>query len=214
MAVELIIVRHGRTAWNKEVRFRGAVDIPLDEVGLSQAQAVALTVRTRWPEAVALYSSPLPRAMQTATPIAASYNLPIQNHLGLNDLSYGDWTGCTPAEVESRDPQLYQLWLTRPQDVRFSSGDSLAQMQERQVHMLQEIQGAHDGQRVILVSHQLVIRVLLCTLLDIGLEKIRRLGQDTAAINLARYRKGRGSVVTMNDTCHLTAIGIEGGTDV
>ncbi len=214
MSVDLIIVRHGRTAWNKDVRFRGAVDIPLDDVGLAQAQATAKAVHTRWPEAVAIYSSPLPRARQTAAPIAAAFNLPIQNHPGLSDLSYGDWTGCTPEEVRSRHPEMYQLWLARPQDVRFSSGDSLAQMQERQVQMLQEVLAAHDGQHVILVSHQLVIRVLLCTLLDIGLEKLSRLGQDTAAINLARYRNRRGSVITMNDTCHLAEIGTEGGTDV
>ncbi len=214
MAVELIIVRHGRTAWNKDVRFRGAVDIPLDEVGLIQAQLTAKAVRNRWPAAAAIYSSPLPRAIQTATPIAAALGLPIQNHPGLSDLSYGDWTGCTPEEVQARNPEMYQLWLTRPQDVRFSSGDSLAQMQDQQVQMLQQLQAMYDGQRVILLSHQLVIRVLLCTLLDIGLEKIRQLGQDTAAINLARYRNGRGSVVTMNDTCHLAEVGIEGGTDV
>jgi len=203
VSVGLVIVRHGRTAWNREVRFRGRMDLPLDEVGLNQAEAAARAVFARWPSLAAIYSSPLQRAVQTAAPLAAACGLAVQAHEALLDVDYGEWTGRTPAEVEASDPERYRLWLSAPHELVFPGGDSLPRLQERLRLLLAELEGRHDGQIVALVSHQLVNRVLLATLLDLPLAFYWRIGQDNAAVNFAQYKAGVGQVLLLNDTCHL-----------
>ncbi|MGC8875231.1 MAG: histidine phosphatase family protein [Chloroflexia bacterium] len=203
MGIELVIVRHGRTAWNREVRFRGRMDLPLDEVGLQQAEAAARAVSARWPSLSAVYASPLQRAVQTATPIATRYGLAVQLHDALLDIDYGEWTGRTPQEVEASDPERFRLWLTAPHEIVFPGGDSLPMLQERLRRFLHELEQRHAGETVALVSHQLVNRVLLATLLGLPLAFYARLGQDNACLNLARYDAGVGEVLLLNETCHL-----------
>lgn len=203
MAVNLVIVRHGRTEWNREVRFRGRMDLPLDQVGLAQAGALAAATRSRWPAVAAVYSSPLLRARQTAEPIAAALDLAVQVHAGLRDVDYGEWTGLTPAEVEARDPDLHRLWRTLPHQVQFPGGETLNDVQERLEQLLQEMEYAHSGQTVVLVGHIVVNRVLLCTLLGLGLDGFWRIDQDNGAISTARCARGIGAVESLNDTCHL-----------
>jgi len=209
MGVALILVRHGRTTWNREVRFRGQMDVPLDKVGWVQAQAAAESIRRRWPAAVALYASPLARARETAAPIGAALGLPVQTHAGLRDIDYGLWTGLTPEEAAARDPELHRRWRTTPGQVRFDGGEGLGDVQARLRQLLSELAWAHSGQRVILVGHVVVNRVLLCTLLGLDLDAFWRLGQDNGAINLAYYEEGGSVVECLNDTAHL-----QGGSDV
>jgi broad specificity phosphatase PhoE len=209
MGVHLILVRHGRTAWNREVRFRGRMDVPLDEVGQEQVRAVARAIQQRWPAAAALYTSPLARARETAAPIGAALGLPVQIHVGLRDVDYGAWTGLTPHEAAARHPEHYNLWLTAPSQVHFPAGETLGDVQARLQQFLDEIGAAYSGKRVILVGHVVVNRVLLCTLLGLTLDAFWRLGQENAAINLAHYQAGGSVVECLNDTCHL-----QGGSDV
>jgi broad specificity phosphatase PhoE len=214
VGLNLILVRHGRTAWNRDVRFRGRMDLPLDDFGLAQARAVAQAVRERWPRAAAVYASPLLRAQQTAQPIAAELDLVVQQEPGLLDIDYGSWTGKTPAEAETEDPDRYLLWHSHPQQVRFPGGESLSQVQDRLVAMLELQAKAHAGREIVLVGHLVVNRVLLCTVLGLGLEGYWRLGQDNAAINLLEYKDGRGILRCLNDTCHLRQGQLQGGSNV
>lgn len=208
MGVDLVIVRHGRTAWNREVRFRGQMDVPLDDVGQAQARAAARAIRQRWPSAAALYASPLTRARETAAPIGGALGLPVQIQAGLRDVDYGAWTGLTPDEAAARDPGTHQLWQTAPGQVRFPGGETLGDVQARLQQLLAEMAAVHPEQRVILVGHVVVNRVLLCTLLGLPLDAFWRLGQDNGAINLARYQEEGGIVECLNDTGHL-----QGGSD-
>jgi broad specificity phosphatase PhoE len=203
MKTTLLIVRHGRTAWNREVRFRGQMDLPLDEVGQAQARAVARTIQRRWPAAVALYASPLARAQETAVPIGSALGLPVQTHAGLRDVDYGAWTGLTPDEAAARDPELYHRWLAAPGQVCFPGGETLGDVQARLQQLLDEMAAAYRDQVAILVGHVVVNRVLLCTLLELGLDAFWRLGQDNGAINLVHYQAGNSVVECLNDTAHL-----------
>ncbi len=213
MEVDLIIVRHGRTAWNREVRFRGRTDLALDEVGLRQAQAAAQAVRSRWPAASAVYTSPLRRAQQTATPIAEALGLVAQPCEALVDVDYGEWTGLSPAEARERDPERYRLWWTSPQELQFPQGESLLQVQARLQTLLEHLLQEYAGRTVVLVGHMVVNRVLLCTLLGLDLGFFWRLGQDPAAVNWVHYEDGKGRLLLLNDTCHLREAGLPGGSD-
>jgi probable phosphoglycerate mutase len=207
MGVELVIVRHGRTEWNRDVRFRGQMDLPLDQVGQAQARAAAGAIQARWPRAAAVYASPLLRARQTAEPIAAALGQAAQVHPGLRDVDYGAWTGLTLAEAERRDPEVYRLWRTAPSQVQFPEGETLDDVQARLLQLLEAMENTHAGQLIVLVGHVVVNRVLLCTLLGSGLDAFWRIGQDNGAINLARCEGSVGTVECLNDICHLQELG-------
>lgn len=213
MRVDLIVVRHGRTAWNREVRFRGRMDLPLDQVGRAQAEAAADAVAARWPGVAAVYSSPLLRARQTARPIAEALGQTVRPDEGLLDIDYGAWTGLSPAEAEQQDGARYHRWLAAPQQVTFPEGESLSDVQGRLVDLLRTLSRAHAGGQVVLVGHLVVNRVLFCTLLGLSLAAFWRIGQETAAINRARYADGTGQVLAWNDTCHLSTDRLEEDPD-
>lgn len=214
VGLNMVLVRHGCTAWNRDVRFRGRMDLPLDDFGLAQARAAARAIRERCPQVAAVYASPLLRAQQTAQPIAAELGLVVQEEPGLLDVDYGSWTGKTPAEAEAEDPERYSLWCTNPQQIQFPGGESLLQVRERLVAMLEQLAEVHAGQEIVLVGHLVVNRVLLCTVLGLDLAGYWRLGQDNAAINLLEYRDGCGLVRCLNETCHLRQDKLQGGSNV
>lgn len=211
MELDLIIVRHGRTVWNQEERFRGRTDLALDEVGLRQAEAAAQAVRSRWPAAAAVYTSPLRRARQTAAPIAEALGLVARPCEELVDVDYGEWTGLSPAEVRERYPERYRLWRTAPQELQFPQGESLLQVQSRLQSLLARLLQEYAGRAVVLVGHMVVNRVLLCTLLGLDLGFFWCLGQDPAAVNWVHYEDGKGRLLLLNDTCHLA--GLPEGSD-
>jgi broad specificity phosphatase PhoE len=95
-----ILVRHGQTAWNREERFRGQSDVPLNETGLSQAGLTAGRIAVEWRPA-AVYSSPLLRAHQTSQAIAEPLGLQVRPHAGLNDIRFGLLQGLTAANVSA-----------------------------------------------------------------------------------------------------------------
>ena len=204
MTTNLILVRHGQTAWNRQERFRGRSDLPLDETGVAQAQAAARHIAARWSVA-AVYASPLPRALQTAAAIAVACGLTVQPLPGLVDVDYGDWQGLTPEEVVQRDPEQYRLWLSAPQRARIPGGESLLAVRRRAFAALRQVAARHDGQTIVLVSHLVICRLLLLAVLGLPTARYWRIRQDTAAINVLEYAEGQFTLVTLNDTCHLGA---------
>ena len=108
---EIILVRHGQTAWNATEVFRGRLDIGLDETGLRQAEMLGTYLRHRRTEAV--YSSPLLRARQTAEAVVRHHPLEVLVHPGLTDMDFGGWQGLSHDEVKRRFPETYQELAVR-----------------------------------------------------------------------------------------------------
>ena len=212
---QIILVRHGQTGWNAGAgaggeRFRGRTDLPLDDTGLAQARALAarLTAGGQDQPVAALYASPLIRAQQTLTPLAAELELPIRPHPGLLDINYGRFQGLTHAEAADRYPELYRLWRTTPGRVRFPEGESLADVQARVRALLGEVTARHPGRRLVLVGHEIVNKVLVCTLLGLDLDQIWRIRQEPAGLDLIQEddRRRQWLVQRLNDTCHLAGV--------
>lgn len=199
----IILIRHGQTAWNKVERIRGQVEIPLDETGLAQAEATARRVVAEW-QPLAVYCSPLQRAVQTAQPIARRLGLGVQPVPGFNDMNFGQWQGLSPEEVKGRWPDLARAWLRAPHTVTFPGGESLGQVKERSMAALHQILARHE-EEVVIVGHTVVNRVLLCAVLGLDNSNYWRIGQETCAINVFKWRKGMFFIESINDTCHLRA---------
>jgi broad specificity phosphatase PhoE len=102
--MELICVRHGRTAWNAGRRFQGQTDIPLDDEGLAQAQALAMHLRDERFDLA--FASDLIRARTTAETICVSRNLAIELTPELREMHFGQWEGLTWDEIVARWPEL------------------------------------------------------------------------------------------------------------
>lgn len=201
----LVLVRHGQTAWNLgagEERFRGRTDLPLDETGLSQASALGRRLKVE--PIAAIYASPLARARQTAVPLAVALDQPILDEDNLLDIDYGDFQGLSHAEAAAIYPELYRRWRTAPGQVRFPDGESLVEVQARLLTLLDKLAAQHPGETVACVGHQIVNKVLACTLLGLDLDQIWRIQQDTAGIDVFHKVGDAWRTLCLNDTCHLT----------
>ncbi|MFC1925629.1 histidine phosphatase family protein [Chloroflexota bacterium] len=202
----IIVIRHGQTAWNEGEgeRFRGRADVELDEKGIRQAGATAERA-ARW-KIDAIYSSPLKRTLSTAEPLAVLLKLPVQPLEGLLDIDYGKWQGLSLKEAAADDSRLYELWLESPHLATFPRGENLEQVQKRVVAALESLLPGHPEQTIVLVSHKVVCKVLLCYLLGLDNSHFWQVQQDTCAINRAEMGDGRPVVTLLNDTCHLEGL--------
>jgi glucosyl-3-phosphoglycerate phosphatase len=190
-AARLVLWRHGRTEWNVDGRFQGQADIALDAVGREQAMQAAQFLEKFAP--VALYSSDLSRAYQTATALAELVNLPIQTDKRLREIHVGSWEGLLGSEIRAQNPDLAErLW--RGEDVRRSpTGESPGEVAERVAEVLGEIAAAApDGSTVVAVSHGLAARVGSCRFVGLPFEHWRVMGglSNCAWISLDRHRSG------------------------
>jgi phosphoserine phosphatase len=200
-----ILVRHGQTEWNRTERFRGRVDVPLNNTGLAQAEATGRRVASQW-QPSAVYSSPLSRAVKTAASIACRTGREVQVHLGLIDIDYGNWQGLTPEEAQARWPEAVHDWYQRPQSVQIPGGETLDELRRRAVETIQGLAQKHTGETVVLVGHTVINRVILLAVLGLGNDRFWRIQQDTCAINVFEYAGDDFTLVSLNDTCHLADI--------
>lgn len=202
MATKLVLVRHGQTPWNKEERFRGRSDLPLDESGLQQAHAVAEALAGQH-QPSAVYSSPLQRAMSTAAPIGAALSLSVQSAPALLDIDYGRFSGLTPEEAKASHPGLYRAWLAAPHTLRFPEGESLSEVRARAADFLWQTCRAHPQEELIFVTHLVVCRVLACYLLGLPESSFWRFEFGTASISAFLIEDGAATLLKANDTSHL-----------
>jgi len=202
--ITVILVRHGETAWNRREVFRGRADIELNERGRAQAQAVAGAVKERMVSAV--YSSPLRRAVETAEAVALPHKITVQIEEGFIDFDYGRWQGLQHDDVRRRYPKLYRDWIERPHTVRMDGGESLRMVRRRAMNALMQVTERHPDETVVVVSHRVVNKVMLCAVLGLDNSHFWRIRQDTCALNVLEWSQGRWVVRLLNDTCHLKRV--------
>ena len=197
----IYLVRHGQTAWNKEEIFRGRTDIALDEAGLKQAELLGQYFKGM--EIHGIYSSTLSRAWETAQKIAQFHNLKVQPLPGILDMSFGNWEGRPHQEIRENDRETYRHWVEEPHLVRLPGGESLDDVRVRAMAAVEELIRNHPGKTLVLVSHRVICKVLICAILGLDNSHFWQITQDTTAINLIRHRNGKYILSLMNETCHL-----------
>ena len=199
----IVLVRHGQTEWNRVERFRGRADVPLNETGLAQAEATGRRVAAGWqPQAV--YTSPLSRAVRTAEAIARHFALPVQAYPGLVDIDYGAWQGLTPDEARARWPDIVEAWYAAPHTAHIPGGETLDSLRARAMATVRELAARHPEQTIVLVGHTVINRIILLGVLGLGNDRFWRLRQDTCAINVFETQGEEFTLVSLNDTCHLS----------
>ncbi len=211
MATTIYLVRHGRTAWNKEEIFRGTKDIPLDEQGREEARLGGQWLKEKAIDAV--YSSPLSRSVETAEAIAGNHGLEVKLLPGIKDINYGQWEGIAHDEVIKRWPDLYRQWKTMPHLVTFPDGESLEMVGKRSMEALMELVERHPKETLVLVAHRAVNKVMVAALIGLDNSHFWRIGQDTGAMNAFRYEERGWIILSVNDTCHLRSIKKEDPSD-
>jgi broad specificity phosphatase PhoE len=166
----LLLVRHGETDWNRENRFQGRADPPLNEAGREQAHELA--ARLVGEPLTAVFTSPLQRAAETAEIVAAARRLRVVPEPGLLEIDVGSWSGLTRAEVEHRFPDGYRRWLGLASG--WDDGETYEALGERVVPTLLRIAATHIGERVLVVTHSGPIRAAVAAADGIAYAEARR----------------------------------------
>lgn len=168
----LYLVRHGTTTMNIENRYRGRRDIPLDAQGYQDAVDAARFLGARGISAV--YTGPLRRTIATAQIIADEAGVPdIRILHGLVNLDYGAWEGMTADEAAMYDPVGFNLYRTSPLECICPNGERLHQAQDRMLQALMLMGGRHSGESIVAVSHAVMIRLMMASILDLPGENWR-----------------------------------------
>ena len=152
------LVRHGQTVMNAQVRFRGRLEVPLNEVGRAEAREAARALVGTG--IVAVYTSPLGRAREVAEAIAKTNGVgAVRSQPGLLNLDYGAWEGLTKEESAQVDPIAWRNYVGDPEQAVCPDGEAVADAADRVVAALRAIAQEHPGRNVAAVSHGVMLRL-------------------------------------------------------
>jgi len=197
----ILAIRHGETAWNKDARIQGQLDIPLNDTGLWQASRTAEALRS---EAIAaVYSSDLKRASQTALAIAQTQELEPKHHTGLRERHFGECQGSTWADLETQRPDITDAWRRRVPDFAPPGGESLLTLRERVEQTFQELAARHVGEQIVIVAHGGVLDILYRAAARVDLQAPRTWALANAGINRVLWTPEGLSLVGWGDVSHL-----------
>jgi uncharacterized phosphatase len=180
--MQLALIRHGQTDWNRDLRLQGSSDIPLNDTGREQARkASELLASSEWD---AIVSSPLGRARETAQIIADGLGLELGPAYDLlTERDYGDAEGATEEVIAERWP-----------DKKYPGLESVASVGSRGTRALEQIAAEYGDARVIIVAHGTLIRVTLDELSGLTFPSI-----SNAAISTVEKTRDSWRVLSVND---------------
>jgi len=201
--LRIFLVRHGETEWNRIGRFQGRNDQPLNERGRKQAQALAEALKNE--NFKAIYSSPLPRSLETAQLIRAFHpQTPLIEEAGFMEMDLGEFEGLDGREWLEKNQAFAKAWGQNPSSVRIPGGENLQEVQDRALKALKEIAALQvAGGTLLICSHNFVLRTLLCHALEIPLDRFREVKKGTASYSLLTYNNGWFHADRINERSHL-----------
>jgi probable phosphoglycerate mutase len=201
MTTQLCIVRHGETAWNAEHRVQGQLDVPLNAIGLAQAQAASRVLGKEKFDAI--YSSDLSRARQTAQPTANLLSMDVIADNELRERHYGIFERLTYAEVRKKFPEDYARFEAREPGYDFRTGESLSAFSARSIAVLSRIVQLNAGRRVLVFTHGGVLDMLYRFVNGLPLGAPRDFGIPNAGLNRIDVTASGWQVRAWADVAHL-----------
>lgn len=202
--VRVILLRHGETEWNRDLRYQGKTDIELSPQGKEQAGLLA--ERLAHQKVHAIYSSDLKRAWATAAAISAYHGLEVVAEPRLREMDFGVWEGLTHAEIQGRFPEEMVRWEDNPLVEAPPGGESFGQVVARGKEALNEIIRRHQGATVLIVAHSGSLQALLCAALGINPPARGRFRLDPASISELLLHDEGAVLTLLNDTSHLKLV--------
>ncbi|MBO6979143.1 MAG: histidine phosphatase family protein [Prochlorococcus marinus XMU1428] len=205
----IFLIRHGETNWNKEGRFQGQIDIPLNENGKDQARKTFEYLKNiSFNKA---FSSSMNRPYETAQIILQNHkDLKIEKIDSLVEISHGSWEGKLEAEIREKWPVLLKNWHDKPQEVIMPEGESIKDVSERSVEAFDKIclsQKDHDISLV--VAHDAVNKTLICNIIGINYSNIWMIKQGNGGITIIDLFNDPSKppvISALNITTHLGGI--------
>ena len=167
----LFLVRHGATIWHAENRYAGSSDVPLDPNGYAQAERLAAWASET--KLAAIWCSPLTRARETAAVAARAMGLVPRVDQRLREIDFGQVEGKTMAEAEQLFPEEIRRFKADPATYPMPGGEDPHEAAHRAVSTLRDIAVAHSNEHVLVVAHNTLIRLALCTVMGIPLARYR-----------------------------------------
>lgn len=206
---ELILIRHGETDWNRELRFQGHVDVPLNDMGHEQARRLGLRLATE--RVQQLVCSDLLRTRQTAQPAVAhlAAQLPPAFHIdqvldvNLREQNFGVVDGLRVPEVQQEHPQAWQQWVQFGADYAFAGGETVRQFHARVMAAVQRLALDYAGQTVVVVTHGGVLDMIYRSARALPLSGPRQTEIPNAGLNRVRVRAEQVEILSWADTRHL-----------
>ncbi len=181
MATEITIIRHGETMWNVQKRIQGQRNSSLSENGITQAELVAEALAKR--EFDVLISSDLERAVETAKIINKQLSLTHKYNLNLRERSFGIFEGKNFAEIEEKYPEEFRRYKERNPEFVVPGGESIEQMYDRVTSEIEAIARKFKDQKVLIVSHGLVLEMMMYKTFNLKLDEPRSFSINNSSIS-------------------------------
>lgn len=194
----LLLIRHAEPATSAKGLCYGALDVPLSDDGVIQAQRIGDHLRDTRLDAV--YSSPLSRSVATASAVSESRGLSPELREDLSEIDFGAFEGRTFDEIAASDPDLYAQWMREPASVRFPGGESFDDLQGRVTSEIARIRREHRGGSVAVVSHGGPIRVVIAEVLGLDSGYVFRIGQSWGGMSSVEWVGDEPTVRYVNVT--------------
>lgn len=204
----VLLIRHGQSLGNAEGRFGGHTDTPLSPRGRKQAAATAEALASEKLDAI--YSSDLPRAIESATPLAKKAGIEIQLTEGFRERSVGVMEGLTFEEAAAQHPDQYAALLHRDFEHVLLGGESYRQTLDRASRKLDEIIERHKGGRIAIFTHTGTICILALHIMGaLDAPELKPVWIHSSNCGISRFDlrdDGYVRVETINDTQHLAGV--------
>lgn len=201
--MRLILIRHAESQGNAEGRFQGRVDYPLSERGLGQAVRVADRLRIEPPDV--LYASPLLRAMRTAEIIGEATGLTPIPLPAVSEYDFGHLSGLRWSEIREQHPELAAAQRVHTGDFpNWPGEEGRADFQRRVCEALFALEEQHRDQSVAVCLHAGPVLVFCMTALGMPYRRPVPFACDNASITVADVQDGGATLLTVNNTCHLS----------
>ena len=197
--MQLIIIRHGETLWNKEGRVQGISDVELSTVGIEQARLLALSLKDH-PIKV-IHTSPLKRALKTAEIINEFHQKEIHIHDDLMEIDPGDFEGVYYKKLVVSEKDFLNKWFANPDSVKMPNGESLIQLQERAWRVMESI--INKDENALVVAHNFTIAAIICRIKSISLNEFHKSLVGNASKTIFNLQKDGIFIETFNDRSHL-----------
>jgi probable phosphomutase (TIGR03848 family) len=199
-----LLVRHGTTPSTGKILPGRAPGLHLSDEGKRQARATAERLSGLKRKPVAIYSSPLERAAETAEPISELLELPVQIEPGLLECDFGDWTG-----EELKALMKLKEWKTvqsLPSTFEFPKGESFSAMQLRITSTIDRLAAAHYGQTFVAVSHADPIKAAIAAVGGIPLDLFQRFTVSPCSVTALVRGQDASHVLCVNATSSLSEL--------